>query len=99
MRVSRTRPGRAYAYLSFAVPLFLMPSAIGSQDLTSLLAQKALVAARWQQHLIDSPFGTINVARFRFPSPVGSTIPPVASLTRVSLMQGDELTGPSDMRV
>src|SRR5215475_2626868 len=98
MRVVRTGPGRAYAYLSFAVPLLLMPSAIGPQDLASLLAQKALVAARWQQQLIDSPFGAINVARFRFPSPVGSMIPPVAGLTRVSLMQGDD-AGPSDVRV
>jgi spore germination cell wall hydrolase CwlJ-like protein len=99
MRVSRTRPGRAYAYLSFAVPFLLMPSAIGSQDLASLIAQKALVAARWQQPLVDSPFGTINVARFRFPSPVGSMIPPVASLTRVSLMQGDDISAPSDIDV
>ena len=99
MRVSRTGPGRAYAYLSFAVPFLLMPSAIGSQDLASLLAQKALVAARWQQQLIESPFGAINVTRFRFPSPVGSMIPPVADLTRVSLMQGDDLAGPSDVRV
>ena len=98
MRVSRTGPGRAYAYLSFAVPFLLMPSAIGSQDLASLLAQKALVAARWQQQLIESPFGAINVARFRFPSPVGSMIPPVAGLTRVSLMQGDDVTAPSDIR-
>lgn len=98
MRVVRTGPGRAYAYLSFAVPLLLMPSAIGPQDLAALLAQKALVAARWQQQLIDSPFGAINVARFRFPSPVGSMIPPVAGLTRVSLVQGDD-AGPSDVRV
>jgi len=99
MRVSRTGPGRAYAYLSFAVPLLLMPSAIGPQDLASLLAQKALVAARWQQQLIDSPFGAINVARFRFPTPVGSMIPPVAGLTRVSLMQGGDLAGASDVQV
>ena len=97
-RVSRTGPGRAYAYLSFAVPFLLMPSAIGSQDLASLLAQKALVAARWQQQLIESPFGAINVARFPLPSPVGSMIPPVAGLTRVSLMQGDDVTAPSDIR-
>jgi spore germination cell wall hydrolase CwlJ-like protein len=99
MRVSRTGPGRAYAYLSFAVPFLLMPSAIGSQDLAALIAQKAIVAARLQQQLIDSPFGAINVARFRFPTPVGSMIPPVAGLTRVSLMQGDDLAGPSDVRV
>src|SRR5262249_8539183 len=98
MRVVRTGPGRAYAYLSFAVPLLLMPSAIGPQDLASLLAQQALVASRWQQRLMVSPAGPLNAPRFRFPAPVASRIPPVAGLTRVSLMQGDD-AGPSDVRV
>src|SRR4029077_8878102 len=61
-------------------------------------AQKARGGGRGEKKLIGSPFGAINVARFRFPSPVGSMIPPVAGLTRVSLMQGDDVTAPSDIR-
>src|SRR5262245_32704011 len=91
MRVARARSKRGHAYLSFAVPLLLMPSAIGSQDLASLLTPKVLIAAQWQQRMIDSPFGTIHAPTFRLPQPVGSMIPPVASLTRVSLTQTDDV--------
>jgi spore germination cell wall hydrolase CwlJ-like protein len=90
MLVVRTKPKRASAFLGLALPLFLMPSAIGSQDLASLLAKRDLIVARVEQHLIDSPFGTIHAATFRFPSPVGSMIPPPASLRHVSLVERDD---------
>ncbi len=75
------------------MPMFLMPSAIGSQDLASLLAKKNELVARVEQHLIQSPFGTIHAATFRFPNPVGSAIPPVANLTQVSLVQHEDDAG------
>src|SRR5262249_13587757 len=34
--------------------------------------------------------GTIHAATFRFPQPVGSMIPPVASLTRVNFTQSED---------
>src|SRR5262249_43900070 len=91
MRVARAGCRRGHAYLSFAVPLLLMPSAIGSQDLASLLTPKLLIAAHWQQPMIESPFGTIHAATFRFPPAAGRVIPPVASLTRVSLTQTEDV--------
>src|SRR5262245_53316058 len=93
MRVARTKPGWTPALLGFSVPIFLMPSAIGSQDLASLLTRKTEIVSRVEQHLINSPFGTIHAATFRFPNPVGSAIPPAASLTRVSLVQGEDADG------
>src|SRR5262245_26937273 len=95
MRVLRTRPRRPHAFLGFAVPLFLMPSAIGSQDLASLLAKKDLIVTPVEQHLIDSPFGTIHAATFRFPNPVGSMIPPPTSVRHVSLVERDDGAGES----
>src|SRR5262245_20127337 len=91
MRVARAGSKRGHAYLSFAVPLLLMPSAIGSQDLASLLMPKVLIAAERQQRMIESPFGTIHAPMFRFPQPVGSMIPPVASFTRASLTQAEDV--------
>src|SRR5262249_9698340 len=61
----------------------------GGQDLSALLPERPLVTPARLQHLIDSPFGTIHAATFRFPNPVGSTIPPVAGLTRVALVERD----------
>src|SRR5262245_26578341 len=99
MRVSRTRPRRAHAFLSLSIPVFLLPSAIGGQDLAALLPERPLVAPARLQHLIDSPFGTIHAATFRFPNPVGSTIPPVAGFTRVALADRDpESRGGFDVR-
>jgi hypothetical protein len=38
----------------------LMPTSIGYQDLAALLARQPGAAAHWNQHLIASPFGTIE---------------------------------------
>jgi hypothetical protein len=54
--------------------LTLLPERIAFQDLGALLARQPAVA-RWQQHLIASPFGTIHVAMFTLPRPVGTAIP------------------------
>ena len=41
--------------------LALMPTSIGYQDLAALLAQQPGVSQRWRDHLIASPFGTIDL--------------------------------------
>jgi hypothetical protein len=56
--------------------LALMPTSVGYQDLTALLAEHAGVAERWQrEHLIASPFGTIEAATFSYGRPVGTAVP------------------------
>jgi spore germination cell wall hydrolase CwlJ-like protein len=63
----------------------LTPSAIGFQDLGSLMARQPEVAARWHQHLIASPFGTIHAATFSFSQPIGTAMPEPASYRLASL--------------
>src|SRR6185503_626567 len=40
-----------------------------------LMAQQPEVAARWREHLIASPFGTIHASMFSLPQPVGTAMP------------------------
>ena len=58
-----------------AMVFALMPSTIGFQDLGALLVRQPGVAARAYQHLIASPFGTIDTATFSLPNPIGTGIP------------------------
>jgi spore germination cell wall hydrolase CwlJ-like protein len=58
-----------------AVASTLAPTAIAYQDLGALLAHQPGVAARWHEHLIASPFGTIHAAMFTLPRPIGTTVP------------------------
>src|SRR5580692_334717 len=55
--------------------LALMPTSIGYQDLAALLAQQPGVSQRWRDHLIASPFGTIERATFSYGRPVGTSVP------------------------
>ena len=60
--------------------LALMPTSIGYQDLAALLArQPGLsqpgVSQRWHDHLIASPFGTIEPATFSYGRPIGTSVP------------------------
>jgi Cell Wall Hydrolase len=55
--------------------LALMPTSIGYQDLAALLAQQPSVAQRGRDHLIASPFGTIEPATFSYGRPIGTTVP------------------------
>jgi spore germination cell wall hydrolase CwlJ-like protein len=55
--------------------LAVLPSTIGFQDLGALLVRQPGVAARWHEHLIASPFGTIHAAMFSLPRPIGTSIP------------------------
>src|SRR4029450_7472102 len=72
-RVLRMRIG----FTAFAV--LILPTQIGYQDLAALLARQPAVAARWQRHIIASPFGTIHAATFSFPRPIGSGMPDALS--------------------
>lgn len=71
-----------------ALALVLTPSAIGHQDLASLIAQQPAVAERWRQHLATSPFGTVQ-ATFHLPRPVGTAMPEPPRLRLASLATGD----------
>ena len=51
------------------------PSAIGYQDLVSLIAHHPSVAERGRAHVIASPFGTIHAATFSFRRPIGTATP------------------------
>jgi hypothetical protein len=55
--------------------LALMPTSIGYQDLAALLAQHPGVSQRWRDHLIASPFGTIEPATFSYGRPIGTSVP------------------------
>jgi hypothetical protein len=52
-----------------------MPTSIGYQDLAALLAQQPGVSQRWRDHLIASPFGTIERATFSYGRPIGTSVP------------------------
>jgi hypothetical protein len=55
--------------------LALMPTSIGYQDLAALLAEQPGVSQRWRDHLIASPFGTIEPATFSYGRPIGTSVP------------------------
>src|SRR6202030_1082737 len=55
--------------------LALMPASIGYQNLAALLAQQPGVSQRWRDHLIASPFGTIERATFSYSRPIGTSVP------------------------
>jgi hypothetical protein len=76
------------AILIFAVT----PTQVGYQDLAALMAQQPSVAARWRDHMIASPFGTIHAATFSMPRPVGTMIPEAPMVRLASLSTGD-ITG------
>jgi hypothetical protein len=53
----------------------LLPTSIGYQDLAALMAQRPGMAQRWRDHLIASPFGTIERATFSYGRPIGTAVP------------------------
>src|SRR5580700_8498382 len=55
--------------------LALMPTSIGYQDIAALLAREPGVSQRWRDHLIASPFGTIEPATFSYGRPIGTSVP------------------------
>src|SRR5436305_1483648 len=91
---SRNGPKEAeIASFGLAILVFVLtPTQIGYQDLAALLAQQPAVAARWREHLIASPFGTIHAATFSLPRPIGTSIPE-APLVRLASLNADDVTG------
>jgi spore germination cell wall hydrolase CwlJ-like protein len=54
----------------------LMPTSVGYQDLAALLSQQPSFAQHVREHLIASPFGTIERATFSYGQPiVGTSMP------------------------
>jgi spore germination cell wall hydrolase CwlJ-like protein len=84
MRVALTKPKRAHAFLTFGLPLFLMPSLIGGSGLSTSASDAGFPLGQAKSHLIGSPFGTIHAATFQFPIPLGSAMPEVAKPTPAS---------------
>jgi hypothetical protein len=77
MAASRVRVmGASSAPFYFgAFLLALMPTSIGYQDLAALFAQQAGLSQNWREHMIASPFGTVEPAIFTYGRPVGTSIP------------------------
>ncbi len=71
---------------------FLTPTQVGYQDLAALMAQQPAIAARWREHLIAPPFGTIHAATFSLPRPVGTAIPEFP-MVRLASLGGSDVTG------
>ena len=55
--------------------LALMPTSIGYQDLAALLAHPAGIEQGVAEHLIASPFGTVDRATFTYARPLGTSMP------------------------
>lgn len=92
---SRNGPrGAEIASFGLAILVFVLtPSEIGYQDLAALVAQQPAIAARWREHLIDSPFGTIHAATFSLPRPVGTSIPEPPMVRLASLSTASDVVG------
>ena len=90
--------GGSFTLFGLILPVsILLPTSIGYQDLASLIAQQPAVSARWRQHMIASPFGTIHAATFSFPRPIGTSIPEPENYRLASFDPSDpELTGAFD---
>ena len=92
---SRNGPkGAEIASFGLAILIFVLtPTQIGYQDLAALMAQQPAVAARWREHLIASPFGTIHAATFSLPRPIGTAIPEPPLVRLASLSASSDVTG------
>ncbi|SHL34621.1 Cell Wall Hydrolase [Bradyrhizobium lablabi] len=95
MSVMRNQP-RGARFASFGIGLCvfaLMPTEIGYQDISSLLARQPGVAERWQKRVF-SAVSTIQVATYSFGRPIGTSLPPTATFVLASLdNQGIDITG------
>src|ERR1700730_17383127 len=72
VRIMGASPAPFWFSASF---LALMPTSIGYQDLAALLAQQPGLSQHWRDHLIASPFGTIERATFSYGRPIGTSMP------------------------
>jgi hypothetical protein len=68
----------AYYSASFWLSAFcaaLLPTSIGYQDLAAFFARQPGSYEGRSEHLIASPFGTIEAATFRYARPIGTAMP------------------------
>jgi hypothetical protein len=70
----RGAPGSTRFWLG-AFCIALMPTSIGYQDLAAMMAHRSGAASLVSEHLIASPFGTIEAATFNFTRPTGTAMP------------------------
>jgi hypothetical protein len=88
MVASRIRVPRASQSARFWLSAFciaLMPTSVGYQDLAALIAHHSHPSTGFPgEHLIASPFGTIERATFNFPRPIGTVIPTAYELQNVN---------------
>src|ERR1700679_2818771 len=69
-RVRVLRVSNSARFWLSAFCIALMPTSVGYQDLAALIAHRPSASASWGEHLIASPFGTIERATFNFTRPL-----------------------------
>jgi spore germination cell wall hydrolase CwlJ-like protein len=89
MKASRCRSkGNAFTPFGLCALAFaLLPAPIGSQDLAAFLVPEAAAAPR--QPALSSPFGTIHLATFSLPQPLGTAMPKPPDITLTRLEPSD----------
>src|ERR1700692_1288825 len=70
---SRFRPRGTAVLFGLALVMAMLPARIGCQDLAALVVRTPSNNDS-RAHLIASPFGTIDVATFTFPQPIGTAL-------------------------
>ncbi len=58
-----------------ALVIALMPTSVGYQDLAALLAHRPGIEQGVAEHLLASPFGTIDRPTFTYARPIGTSMP------------------------
>ena len=91
---SRNGPkGAEVASFGLAILVYVLtPTQLGDQELAAA-AERPVVAARWRERLIASPFGTIHAATFSMPRPVGTAIPEAPLVRLASLGMASDVVG------
>ena len=83
-RVRVLRAGNAARFWLSAFCIALMPTSVGYQDLAAFIAHRPGASTAWGEHLIASPFGTIERATFNFTRPIGTVIPEPLAFSNVN---------------
>src|SRR5687768_6817604 len=85
MNALRRRPKGILLFGLSILTFYLMPQAVGEQDLAAPVTRSLDLSARAREHTAISTFGTIHEAKFKLPQPVGTVIPQPLGLTLASL--------------
>jgi hypothetical protein len=97
MRLRRGSPKRRRLFLIAVTVFTMMPTAVGLQDIASLLAKQPFVSERVRQNLFfASTFGTIHAAPYDLTRPIGTEMPqiPEYTLASLSIREADEERSP-----